>query len=76
LGAITDEAARKLSVKLDFLAPGSRYEAQIYRDAPDADYVKNPVAYAIEKRMVTGADTLSLDLAPGGGQAIRFKLLK
>ena len=76
LGAITDEMARKLPVKLDFLAPGRKYEAQIYRDASDADYVKNPVAYAIEKRVVSSADTLDLDLAPGGGQAIRFKLLK
>jgi alpha-glucosidase len=76
LGAITDENARKLPVKLDFLAPGKRYEAQIYRDTADADYIKNPVAYAIEKRVVTSADTLSVDLAPGGGQAIRFKLLK
>jgi alpha-glucosidase len=76
LGAITDELARKLPVKLDFLAPGKRYEAQIYRDAADADYVKKPVSYTIEKRMVTSADTLELALAPGGGQAIRFKLVK
>jgi alpha-glucosidase len=32
LGAITDENARKLTQPLTFLAPGKRYEAQIYRD--------------------------------------------
>ncbi|MGL4314825.1 MAG: glycoside hydrolase family 97 protein, partial [Sphingomonas sp.] len=38
LGAITDENARTLNVKLDFLDPGKTYTAQIYRDGDDADY--------------------------------------
>lgn len=76
LGAITDETARTLSQPLDFLTPGKRYEAQIYADAPDADYRTNPGAYRIGKRIVTSTDALSLSLAPGGGAAIRFKLLQ
>jgi len=75
LGGITDEAARKLTQRLDFLAPGKRYEAQIYADGPGADYRTNPGALTISKRVVTGADSLDLDMAPGGGIAIRFKLL-
>jgi alpha-glucosidase len=75
LGGITDEAARKLTQRLDFLAPGKRYEAQIYADGPGADYRTNPGALTIGKRMVTSADSLDLDMAPGGGVAIRFKLL-
>lgn len=75
LGAITDEAARTLEQRLDFLAPGKRYEAQIYRDGAGADYRTNPIAYRVEKRNVTQADKLTLDLAPGGGTAIRFRLL-
>ncbi|MBB5706403.1 glycoside hydrolase family 97 protein [Sphingopyxis panaciterrulae] len=75
LGAIGDEEARDLSQPLSFLAPGKRYEAQIYADAPGADYRTNPEALAIGKRIVTRADTLPLALAPGGGAAIRFKLL-
>ncbi len=76
LGAITDQSARTLDQPLDFLAPGKRYEAQIYADAPGADYRVNPLAYRIEKRIVTRADQLKLALAPGGGTAIRFKLLE
>lgn len=75
LGAVTDENARRLTQRLDFLAPGKRYEAQIYRDGPGADYRTNPTSYEIVKQGVTHADTLTLDLAPGGGTAIRFKAL-
>lgn len=75
LGAVTDENARTLTQKLDFLAPGKRYEAQIYADGPGADYRTNPTAIAISKQVVTSADTLTLALAPGGGEAIRFRLL-
>ena len=75
LGGITDEEARKLTQRLDFLAPGKRYEAQIYADGPGADYRTNPGPLAISKRVVTSADSLDLAMAPGGGVAIRFKLL-
>ena len=75
LGAITDENARTLAVPLDFLERGRRFEAQIYRDAPDADYRTNPTALIIEKRVVTAKDTLDAVLAPGGGLAVRFRAL-
>jgi alpha-glucosidase len=74
LGAVGDEEARTLTVKLDFLTPGKRYTAQIYRDGDDADYrTDKRHSIVIENRGVTAADTLTLKLAPGGGQAIRFK---
>ncbi|WP_186728837.1 glycoside hydrolase family 97 protein [Sphingomonas panacisoli] len=76
LGAITDETARSLRQPLSFLAPGAKYEAQIYRDGPGADYRTNPQSIAIEKKMVTSKDVLTLDLAPGGGTAIRFRLVR
>ncbi|MBS0254036.1 MAG: glycoside hydrolase family 97 protein [Proteobacteria bacterium] len=74
LGAIGDETARTTSFKLDFLTPGKRYVAEIYRDAPDADYrTEKRHAMVIEKKVVTGAEAMSLPIAPGGGLAIRFK---
>jgi alpha-glucosidase len=75
LGAATDETARKLTLPLDFLELGKRFEAQIYRDAPDANYLTNPTAITIEKRIVTAKDTLDATLAPGGGLAVRFRAL-
>ncbi|HVJ65110.1 MAG TPA: glycoside hydrolase family 97 protein [Bdellovibrionota bacterium] len=73
LGALTNEKARQLDLKLDFLERGKTYCAQIYRDAADADWKSKPLAYEIQKQKVTAKDRLKLRLAPGGGQAIRFE---
>ena len=73
IGAVTDEEARSLTVSLDFLDPGKTYTAQIYRDGPGADYrTEARHAIVIETRKVKRGDTLTLALAPGGGQAIRL----
>ena len=73
LGSVTDENPRALEVKLDFLEPGRSYEAQVYRDGDGADYRDaRKFRFARETRQVTSKDTLTLALAPGGGQAIRF----
>jgi alpha-glucosidase len=75
LGALTNEKARSLTQVLSFLAPGRRYEAQIYRDGPGADFRTNPLPLTLERRIVTRNQSLSIDMAPGGGTAIRFKRL-
>ena len=72
LGSLTDEHPRSLDVALGFLDAGRRYRAEIYRDGPDANYTTNRTDIVIEQREVTSADQLTLNLAPGGGQAIRF----
>jgi alpha-glucosidase len=76
VGAITDEAARTLTVKLDFLPKGQRFVAEIYADGAGADWATNPEAIAISSRPVTSASTLTLALASGGGQAIRIRPAK
>ncbi len=75
VGAITDGEAREVTIKLDFLEPGKRFEAQIYADGEDAEWVNNPYSMAITKQIVDSKDSLSLKLAPSGGAAIRFKAL-
>ena len=75
LGAVTDENARTLQVKLDFLEKGKRFEAQIYRDGDKAEWVNNPYDLTVEKRIVSASDKLTLKLATSGGVAIRFKAL-
>ena len=72
LGSVTDENARTLAVKLDFLDADRTYRAQIYRDGDGADWRSNPHAIAIETREVRRGDTLSLPLGSGGGAAVRF----
>ena len=73
IGSLTDENARTLEVSLDFLDPGRRYLAQIYRDGDGADWKSNRFAFAIETRPVKQGDRLQLRLAPGGGAAIRLQ---
>jgi alpha-glucosidase len=75
LGAITDENAREVSFKLDFLDKGKKYEAQIYRDGEKAEWKANPYDMVIERKTVTAVDALSFKLATSGGVAIRFKAL-
>lgn len=72
LGAITDEEARTVKVKLDFLPEGQSFVANIYRDGPGAHWNDNPNSISIEKITVDQSTELELKLAPGGGVAISF----
>ena len=83
VGGVTDENAREVSVKLDFLKPGVTYEAVIYADgknasglvnwpgAVDADY--NPQSYTITKKKVNSKSSLKLKMAPCGGFAVSIR---
>jgi alpha-glucosidase len=73
LGALTDETARTLHLKLGFLDPQARYVAELYRDGPEASWETHPYDLVIEKRHVTAVDTLDLHLATSGGAAVRFR---
>jgi alpha-glucosidase len=73
IGAITDEQARTLEVPLSFLQPGHRYVAEVYADGADADWLTNPLPVEITRRDVDADTSLTLRLAPGGGQAIRLR---
>ncbi|MBR4392081.1 MAG: glycoside hydrolase family 97 protein [Bacteroidales bacterium] len=80
LGGITDENAREVTVKLDFLKPGVKYEATIYADAKDACGLSdnstleyNSQAYTITKKTVTYKSKLKLRMAPCGGFAVSIR---
>ncbi|MYF69666.1 MAG: glycoside hydrolase family 97 protein [Proteobacteria bacterium] len=72
VGAITDEEPRQVEVDLSFLDRDGRYNAEIYVDGADAHWESNPYSLSIEERPVTVADRLALQLAAGGGAAIRL----
>lgn len=76
LGSITDEQVRVFTVNLDFLDHDARYKAVVYSDGPQAHYKNNPLAIQIEEREVTSEQSLTINLAPGGGQAISFEKLE
>ncbi|HQU60151.1 MAG TPA: glycoside hydrolase family 97 catalytic domain-containing protein, partial [Saprospiraceae bacterium] len=70
LGSITDENARTLPVKLDFLSAGKKYTATLYADGPTAHWNDNPINFTIQKFLVDSSTEMELRLAPGGGAAI------
>lgn len=76
LGSITDENARKTTVKLNFLDPDQVYVATIYQDRKNADWKENPKAYQIVTKTVTHKSYIQLNMAKGGGTAVSFKLKK
>jgi alpha-glucosidase len=69
LGGMTDWTPREASIPLSFLGQAT-FEAEIFQDAADAE--THPTGVTVMKRIVTGADSLSLRMAPGGGLAVRF----
>ncbi|MDE5677045.1 glycoside hydrolase family 97 protein [Phocaeicola sp.] len=72
LGVTTNEEARVLTISLSFLEKDRKYHAVIYADGEDADWKTNPTSYQIMSKEVTAADTLSVTMAKGGGQAVSF----
>lgn len=73
LGASTNEEARNINISLDFLDADKTYEATIYADGDDADWITNPTSYKITNKKVTSADSLNIRMAAGGGMAVVFK---
>jgi alpha-glucosidase len=72
VGAMTD-APRLVTVSLPFLAKGA-WQADVFADAPDA--AKEPTHVAVsDSRLAatTTPATLTFDLAPGGGAAVRLR---
>lgn len=76
VGAITDENRRELVLDLSFLMPDASYHAQIFKDGENADCENNPADISYAETTVNASQKMSLTLAPGGGQAIRFTPVK
>ncbi len=76
LGCTAGYNGHKSELKLDFLAPGKKYEAIIYADAKGTSWDNNPQAYTITKKKVTNKSKLKLTAGVGGGYAVSIKEIK
>lgn len=77
VGGVNDANPRDVTLSFDFLEPGKRYAADIYRDGEGATYLTEARHnIAIERRTVKRGDVLPVHLAAGGGFAIRLKAAK
>ena len=70
IGSVAGNNGHTTELNFDFLTPGQEYFANIYTDAPDANYKTNPQAYKIVKRPVNSKTKLTLKSVPAGGFAI------
>ncbi|MGA1728979.1 MAG: glycoside hydrolase family 97 catalytic domain-containing protein [Steroidobacteraceae bacterium] len=75
LGGVNDDQAREVEVALDFLEPGRRYQATLYRDGAEADWQDAPEDLVIETREARRGDRWRLRMGAGGGFAVRLKAL-
>ena len=72
LGAITDEQAREISLKFDFLDTDRIYICNVIEDHPDTHYESNPYQVRIKDFFANTHTTMVFRLAPGGGTAIQL----
>ena len=69
VGTINNSRARALQIPLSFLPEGS-YEMELYSDASDVDV--NPNDLIEQQKFVNNTDTVSVQLAGGGGAVMRL----
>jgi alpha-glucosidase len=70
VGSIAGSHGADLDIPLEFLPPGD-FIAEVYSDAPDADY--SPTHTVLEQKKVNRTMTLKAKMVSGGGQAIRIR---
>ena len=76
VGSVNNQQARTLQLTLDFLKPGTAYEATLYQDAADAHGIENPEAYSIATATVKLGDVIPAKMALGGGHAMIIRPVK
>lgn len=72
VGMITNNDARILQLKFDFLPAGKKYVANIYSDD---DTVQTRTSVKVEQEIITAATVLDINLKASGGQAVWIRPL-
>ena len=76
IGSLTTREPRTINLAMAFLKPGVRYKAFLYEDAPDTHFLDNREAYQIRQLEVHSESIVPIELAPGGGNAIRIERIE
>ena len=74
IGGLTNWDPRPVSIDLSFLPEGKTYKATIMKDGVNCD--RNAEDYSREVKNVNSATRLDIDMASGGGFAMRLDPLK
>lgn len=73
IGSLTNRDSRSIVLDFSFLPEDKRYEATLYEDAEDTHFLNNKESYRIRKQLVDFKTELTIQMAPGGGNAIFLK---
>ena len=74
VGCLTNNEARELTVPMDFLEAGKKYELTLFTDG--GEKVKTRTHVAIDTKKVTSKSKVKLSLLPRGGAAMIIKEVK
>lgn len=72
IGGMTDWTARAFEIDFSFLTSGKTYTAEIYKDGYDANIYADQYVY--ETIVINSNTKIKVDLASGGGVAMRIRL--
>jgi len=72
LGAMSDEQVRTVEVTLSFLEEGTSYRLTSWSDGPNAH--RHAEDFQKRTRSVSAGEALTIEMAPGGGYAARFRV--
>ena len=76
IGSITNEDGRSIEIEMNFLNDNASYKATIYKDPTNGGWINNPEQVDIINKTFKKGDTYTIDLEPGGGQAIQLVRIK
>lgn len=74
LGAMTDWSPREFDLKLDFLETGRRWVVDLWQDGPNASRFASD--FTRKSFKIASAESLKLNLGPGGGAVARLTPVK
>jgi len=73
VGVMNADQPKEYALRFQYLDPALKYEATIYKDAPTTSPQAKPMDYIYDQRTIDVKSTLKIQLASGGGCAIRLK---
>ncbi len=73
IGSLTNREERTITLNLNFLPKGKKYEATIYSDADDSHFLNNKESYIISQKTIDNATSITVHLGAGGGNVLYLK---
>lgn len=73
VGVMNADQPKEYVLRFQYLDPALKYEATIYKDAPASSPHGKLTDYLYDQRTIDAKSTLKIQLASGGGCAIRLK---